>query len=76
MQRDIETRGWARFAYVCDINDTLVAMASGNLTAKEVNAASSATIIIDRMLRNGRSRWRTRMLNAIVRRYNNDGKTP
>lgn len=59
---------WCRFGFVHDINDHITSIKSGLLTIEEVNAASGATIIIDRMLRNGRSSWRRKMLNALMRR--------
>ena len=57
-QRPIERTGWIRFAYVCDVEDFTISIRRGILEPDEVNAASNVTIIIDRMLRNGRAGWR------------------
>ena len=74
-QRTIERTAWIRFAYVCDVEDLTISIRRGVLDVEEVNAASNATIVIDRMLRNGRSNWRRRMLNTLMR-HNRRGSMP
>jgi hypothetical protein len=74
-QRPIELLHWMRFAYVCDVADLTIHIRRGVLNPDEVNAASNTTIIIDRMLRAGRSSWRRRLLNSLIR-HNRPGSKP
>lgn len=72
-----ERRPWERFRFV-GISDRTYKMSDTEmLVPLEVNAAANATIIIDRMMRDGRVKWRTRLLNDIRRRmYPGSSGTP
>jgi hypothetical protein len=50
---------WVRFAYVDDVGNAYVGgVLSRNFSPQQINAAMNTTIIIERMLRMGRSRIR------------------
>lgn len=64
---------WQPMHYICDCEDLSIAVSRNVLEPGEVNAACNATIIIERMLRNGRITWRRRALDELaarLRRYN------
>jgi hypothetical protein len=71
MQRECERLRWVRFGYVMDLNDMVISMRSGRLEVQEVNAAAATTVIIERMLRSARSRWRRAMLNNLLKKRPN-----
>jgi hypothetical protein len=57
-QRDCEKRKWVPYAVVGDANGTYKGIEMVDIPADIVNAAMNTTIIIERMLRMGRSRIR------------------
>lgn len=60
---------WEPMHYICDAEDLPIAVSRNVLELEEMNAACNATIIIERMLRNGRLPWRQRMMDALAARY-------
>jgi hypothetical protein len=66
--RACERKPWARFKFV-GMSDRVYAMSDKDVCGPmETNAAANATIIIDRMLRDGRVKWRNRLMQSIRRR--------
>lgn len=61
--RDCEQRPWLRFYVVYD-NDLSIQSALLN-DPRSINAANNATIVLDRMVRNGRRGWIARQLKRL-----------
>jgi hypothetical protein len=59
-QRNCEQRQWVRFAWIGEHDGALrvnCRETSNDLTVEEINAACNCTIILSRMVRQGRNEW-------------------
>jgi len=71
--RSCERRPWERFKFV-GISDRTYKMSDKTMLGPhEVNATANATIIIDRMMRDGRVGWRDKLMNDLRRSLRRGG---
>lgn len=70
-QRNSEKRQWVRFAWIGEHDGAMRVNATGaecnGLMVDEVNAACNVTIILSRMVRQGRNAWVKRVWDNIKR---------
>lgn len=72
-QRACERVGWVRWAYIDYVGNAFRTYQIAS-DRDAVNAALNSTIIIDRMLRDGRSKWRNNLMLRLRGRMNPGSK--